>query len=300
MAKSAASPQGGGKAGGPVCISVINMKGGVGKTTVAALLGRYASLTLGLKVLAIDLDPQANLSQAFMGDARYKQFLADKSPSVVELFKGFRPPSPSKPAPAPLTLDDVVIQNTALGGRGLQLIPSRFDFADQLISALRPDEHVLANVIATSFQSADVVLIDCPPTESILTRVSYQASRYLLVPVRPEFFATIGFPLLLDSLGDFKSANRGHAIDVSGVVINNSSYHYSGNRGGPERHRSIASITSESEANGWHVFENEIPFSRGFPKIMRGDFSHSGDAVLFRRFAGEFFRHIGLRGQDDD
>ena len=299
MAKSAASPQGGGKAGGPVCISVINMKGGVGKTTVAALLGRYASLTLGLKVLAIDLDPQANLSQAFMRD-RYRQFLADKSPSVVELFKGFRPPSPSKPSPAPLTLDDVVIQNTALGGRGLQLIPSRFDFADQLISALQPDKHILANVIAAHFQSADVVLIDCPPTESILTHVSYHASRYLLVPVRPEFFATVGFPLLRDSLEDFKRANRGHAIDVSGVVINNSSYHYSGNRGGPERHRSIASITSEAEANGWHVFMNQIPFSRGFPKIMRGDFSHSGDAFLFRYFADEFFRHLGLREQDDD
>lgn len=300
MAKSAASPQGGGKAGGPVCISVINMKGGVGKTTVAALLGRYASITLGLKVLAIDLDPQANLSQAFMGADRYERFLADKSPSVVELFKGFRPPTQGKLSPTPLAPTDVVVRDTDLGGAGLQLIPSRFDFADQLISALRPDEHVLANVIAASFQSADVVLIDCPPTESILTRVSYQASRYLLVPVRPEFFATIGFPLLLDSLGDFKGANRGHAIDVSGVVINNSSYHYSGNRGGPERHRSIASITSESEANGWHVFKNQIPFSRGFPKIMRGDFSHSGDAVLFRGFAGEFFRHIGLREQDDD
>ena len=299
MAKSAASLQGGGKAG-PVCISVINMKGGVGKTTVAALLGRYASLTLGLKVLAIDLDPQANLSQAFMGDDRYKQFLADKSPSVVELFKGFRPPAQGKLSPTPLVPADVVVHDTDLGGGGLQLIPSRFDFADQLISALRPDEHVLANVVATSFQSTDVVLIDCPPTESILTRVSYQASRYLLVPVRPEFFATIGFPLLLDSLEDFKSANRGHAIDVSGVVINNSSYHYSGNRGGPERHRSIASITSEAEANGWHVFMSQIPFSRGFPKMMRGDFSHPGDAVLFGHFANEFFRHIGLREQDDD
>lgn len=51
---------------GPVCVSVINMKGGVGKTTIAALLGRYASLNLELNVLAIDLDPQANLSQALM------------------------------------------------------------------------------------------------------------------------------------------------------------------------------------------------------------------------------------------
>ena len=70
----------------PVCVSVINMKGGVGKTTVAMLLSRYAWDSLGLNVLAIDLDPQANLSQAFMGEQRYKNFIANKSPSIVELF----------------------------------------------------------------------------------------------------------------------------------------------------------------------------------------------------------------------
>ena len=46
---------------GPICLSVINMKGGVGKTTVAALLARHAARARGLDVLAIDLDPQANL-----------------------------------------------------------------------------------------------------------------------------------------------------------------------------------------------------------------------------------------------
>ena len=70
---------------GPTCVAVINMKGGVGKTTVAALLGRYASMTLGLKVLAVDLDPQANLSQAFMGGPRYSRFLNERSPSIVEI-----------------------------------------------------------------------------------------------------------------------------------------------------------------------------------------------------------------------
>lgn len=299
MAKGGTSRKKASKAVGPVCISVINMKGGVGKTTVAALLGRYASLTLGLKVLAIDLDPQANLSQAFM-PGRYRQFVADQSPSVVELFNGFRPPSRGQPSPAPLPVDEVVIRNTTLGGRGLQLIPARFDFADFLIDALRPDERILANVIATTFQDVDVVLIDCPPTESILTHVSYQASRYVLVPVRPEFFATVGFPLLQDSLRDFRSANRGHVIDVSGVVINNSSYHLSGNRGGPERLRSIAQIKSEAKANNWHVFGQQVPFSRGFPKMMRGDFSHPGDAVLFRKFAKEFFRRIGLGKRSDE
>ena len=277
----------------PICISVINMKGGVGKTTIAALLGRYASLRLGLKVLAIDLDPQANLSQAFMGD-RYRQFLQDKDPSIVEMFNGLKPPAPRTPSPTPLDVDEVLVSDTHLGGPNLQLVPSRFDFSDALIDAIKFDQTVVASLIATSFQGKDLVLIDCAPTESILTRVAYKASRHVLVPVRPEYFATIGFPLLNDSLEDFKKANRGHALDVAGVVINNSSYHYSGNNGGPERTRSIQEIGEEAKRNQWHVFKNEIPLSRGFPKIMRGDFRYPGDAVFFDDFAKEFFKHLGL------
>lgn len=283
---------------GPVCISVINLKGGVGKTTVAALLGRYASIRLRLDVLAIDLDPQANLSQALMGD-RYKRFLADRSPSIVEVFKGHGPPSDERPGPSRLNLKNVVVGDTQLGGKRLKLIPSRFDFADKLMGATHDaGEGILADVIAKGFQEKDVIIIDCAPTESILTRIAYQASRYVLVPVRPEFFATIGFPLLRDSLADFKQHNRGHRIDVIGVVINNSSYHYSGNRGGPERRRSMNEIKEEASANGWRIFETQLPFSRGFPKMMRGDFGSPGDALQFRYFAEEFFKRLGIQADE--
>ena len=280
-------------ANGPVCISVINMKGGVGKTTIAALLGRHASVRLGLRVLAIDLDPQANLSQAFMREG-YRQFLDDRSPSIVELFSGHQPPTSGSTSPNPLDVESAVVGDTVLGGPDLEIIPSRFDFSDHLIGSIRPDPRVLARLIAEEFQDKDVIIIDCAPTESIFTQAAYHASRYVLVPVRPEYFATIGFPLLNDSLEAFRRRNRGHQIDVVGVLINNSTYHYSGNRGGPERERSVGEIREEAARNGWHVFENQIPFSRGFPKMMRGDFSHPGDAVLFRYFAGEFFQRLGF------
>lgn len=276
----------------PICIAVINMKGGVGKTTVASLLGRYASMKHGLSVLAIDLDPQANLSQAFMGNG-YRKFLDDKGLSIVEIFKDFHPPSHKKAAPQSLDLGDVIVRNTRLGGKNLEVIPSRFDFSDYLIESIGANKNILANLISREFSDKDIVIIDCAPTESIFTQVAYQASRYVLVPVRPEFFATIGFPLLNDSLSMFRAKNRGNLIDVAGVVINNSAYHYSGNRGGPERSRSIQEIENESRKNGWHVFENQMPFSRGFPKIMRGDFRDQGDAPLFYNFAEEFFRKIG-------
>ena len=279
--------------GGPVCVSVINMKGGVGKTTIAALLGRHASMELGLKVLAVDLDPQANLSQAFMRTG-YKRFLNDNSPSIVEIFNGYQPPTSKMASSTPLDVESVVVGNTPLGGPNLEIIPSRFDFSDNLIGSIRPDPRVLAKLIAGKFQDKDFIILDCAPTESIFTQAAYHASRYVLVPVKPEFFATIGFPLLNDSLGTFRKENRGHRIDVIGVLINNSTYHYSGNRGGPERGRAIGEIEEEAARNEWHMFKKEIPFSRGFPKMMRGDFSHLGDAPLFYHFAREFFGKLGF------
>lgn len=271
---------------GPVCVSVINMKGGVGKTTIAALLSRYAFRPLNLDVLAIDLDPQANLSQAFMRE-RYRQFIDNQSPSIVEIFNGYQPPTSSSTSPGPLDVTSLTID---IGSHNLQVIPSRFDFSDKLVNSLKPDERILARFISDHFQDKDLIIIDCAPTESIFTRAAYHASRYILVPVRPEYFATIGFPLLNESLNTFRNHNRGHQIDVIGVVINNSAYHYSGNRGGPERERSLREIYQEAEESGWRIFENQIPFSRGFPKMMRGDFSHLGNAYDFNNFASEFFQ----------
>jgi chromosome partitioning protein len=152
---------------------------------------------------------------------------------------------------------------------------------------------VLAKFLSAEFQHKDLIIIDCAPTESVLTHAAYHASGLVLVPVKPEFFATIGFPLLRESLADFSHRNRSHTIKVAGVVINNGFYD-GGNNGGPEKLRAIQEIHAEAEQNGWHVFKNEIPFSRGFPKLMRGDNNHSGNADLFYRFADEFFGQIGL------
>ena len=178
-----------------------------------------------------------------------------------------------------------------IDGRSLQLIPSRFDFSDNLTNSIRPDPKVLAKFLATNFKDKDLILIDCSPTESILTHAAYHASRLVLVPVKPEYFATIGFPLLQESLTDFRRRNRGASIDVTGVVINNAFYD-GGNDGGPEKVRAMNEIRQEALENGWHIFKNELPHSRGFPKLMRGDNSYSGNAWRFSYFADEFLARV--------
>ena len=282
----------------PTCISVINMKGGVGKTTIAVSLARVAALRYSYRssirrVLAIDLDPQANMSQALMGEQSYRQFLINRSPSIVEVFTGYQPPTSSSSSATSLSVSSVV---RTVSPNNLKVIPSRFDFSDNLISAVRPDSRCLARLIADNFQDEALIFIDCAPTESIFTQAAYHASRYILVPVRPEFFATIGFPLLNDSLNEFRRNNRGHQIDVIGIVVNDATYR-GNNNGGPERRTAMREIREEADKNGWHIFDNQIGYSRGFPKMMRGDYSHSGNAQFeMNRFADEFFDRAELSG----
>ena len=151
----------------------------------------------------------------------------------------------------------------------------------------------MARYIADHFQEIDIIFIDCPPTESVFTRAAYHASRNVLVPVRPEYFATVGFPLLAKSLDSFRSENPSHKIEVIGIVINNRFYD-GGNDGEPEKHRAMSEIREEADKNGWYVFNEQIPHSGGFPKLMRGDREHPGNAWKFEWFAETFFIHLGL------
>ena len=280
------------RANGPVTVCVINLKGGVGKSTISALIARRGYTYRKLDVLAIDLDPQANLSQGLMrGD--YNNFLTQKRPSIVEIFNGYMPPTAVSSTPSSLTPSSGVETIAQTGERSFQLIPSRFDFSDNLLGAVRPNPRTLARFLSENFQHKDLIIIDCAPTESILTTAAYHASGNVLVPVKPEFFATIGFPLLQQSLSNFRNQNRGHHISVCGIVINNAFYD-GGNDGGPEKARAIDEVKAEAKKNSWPIYNNQIPHSRGFPKLMRGDSSYPGNARYFYEFADEFFISLGL------
>lgn len=278
----------------PVVVSVINLKGGVGKTTVVALLARYAARK-GLNVLAVDLDPQANLSQALMTEREYMQFMQKGESSIVELFNGYLPPSIDRTAPMPL---DQIIRK--VGGRdNFHLIPSRFDFSDNLISSIRVDERVLAKYIASKETERDLILIDCAPTESVLTRTAYHASRHVLVPVKTEFFSTIGFPLLRESLSQFKSDHPSHAIDVCGVLINYSETRRS--PWGPHHRDAWDDIHEKAREYEWPVMRNYMSHSRGYPKRMKDEYpSYTDNAEPeFRKIAEKFMKMMNLSHKEE-
>ena len=106
----------------------------------------------------------------------------------------------------------------------------------------------------------DLILIDCAPTESILTDAAYFASRYIVVPIKPEFMATIGMPLLARSLSEFRIENEDHEIEIAGLAFNRSSSYSTG----PEGKQSIADVSKEARRQGWHVFKSQIQYSASY------------------------------------
>ena len=92
-----------------VSVSLINMKGGVGKTTLAAQLA-HAADRRNLRTLAVDLDPQANLSQALLSPEKYVKHLRDKRPTVVQLFDQYFPPSEASSSPRPVDIKEIILE----------------------------------------------------------------------------------------------------------------------------------------------------------------------------------------------
>ncbi|MGD0679499.1 MAG: ParA family protein [Polyangiaceae bacterium] len=276
-------------------ISLINMKGGVGKTTLATQLAWYATYFLDKKVLLVDLDPQANVSQAVMNPQGYVNWLNQGKPTVVDLFEEFTPTgsasnSPKKLDPANLIFRRVKYQQD---GSLLDLVPSRLELSWSLRNPAGK-ENLLARFIAKVEADYDLVFIDCAPTDSMLTDAAYLSSRYILVPMRAEFLAAIGFPLLSRSIDAFKIRHENHAIDICGLVFND----YRENR---ESRLARADVEKNAAKFGWYIFANEVPHSDSYPRSAREGMpinqtkgTHSKTKEDFTLFADEFFLRIGV------
>lgn len=279
-----------------IVVSFVNMKGGVGKTTLATQVAHAADKS-DYKTLAVDLDPQSNLSQSLMTPEKYVRHLQKKKPTIVQIFDRYMPPSYEREAPTQLDIHDVIIKKAGYWrDSSLDLLPSRLELAHTLKNPTGKERR-LAKALSKVSGEYDLIIIDCAPTESILTDAAYFASRYVLVPVKPEFMATIGLPLLARSINDFTRENDDHQLDICGIVFNHSSSYSEG----PEGRQSVKEVITEAESRGWHVFDTHVRYSASYPKSAReGAPLHRTSNVRdevpaeFKRFQEELFSAIGL------
>lgn len=193
-------------------VTVMNMKGGVGKTTVAmhiaGAMGRYrhSGLEAVKRVLMIDYDPQFNLSQAYLPSKTYFDLEKQRKTTLSVLMDDdsnldpYEIQVPGNHNPPSVKALRAELVNYGDGGC-LHLLPSTLDLMyvalGQTTQQLKPIEERFAKFIAECRQLYDLVVIDCHPAGSIFTKTSLKNSDAVLMPVVPEKFAARGIGLML-------------------------------------------------------------------------------------------------------
>ncbi len=177
--------------------SIINQKGGVGKTTTTINLGT-AMAACGANVLIIDMDPQGNLSTG-MGVEKVKRVKGVYNILIDNL-----------------SINDAVIKTEI---PNLNLIPSNEDLLGIDIELSNESDRVMRLKKALEdLNSYDYILLDCPPSLSLLTLNALVASTGALVPLQAEFYALEGLSQLLKTIEDIKNSVN-HDLMLEGVII---------------------------------------------------------------------------------
>ncbi|MGP1283152.1 MAG: AAA family ATPase [Parasphingopyxis sp.] len=270
-------------------VAMMNMKGGVGKSTLTANLGWYGAVRRDLRVLLVDLDPQFNLSQYVLGVERFEELLNANEPTIDDLFK------PRVPGKAPIQISELIQHvNDFDDGSCLHLIPARLELAFSVRLATER-AHILRDNLDDIRGDYDLIALDCSPTESILTWAAYYAADYIAVPVKPEFLSTIGLPLLIKSIDEFKKDHPSDKYpDVLGIIFNDIS--------DKAEHRKSKSFVKRIAAEfDIPIFEHELGHSDSYPAGAR-----KGQPLFWTnnardtkknelaRLAREFYQRIGL------
>ncbi len=184
-------------------ISIINQKGGVGKTTTVINLAAGLSMK-GKKILVIDLDPQGN---ATTGLGLSNTIDSDKT--IYNVLNGNKKISE---VIQPTTFENLnlIISNVDLSGLEVET-------ADDSRRAFKLKDE-LASILNDSIASYDYILIDCPPSLSLLTIMALVASDELVVPLQTEFFALEGLTQLMKTIERIK-LNLNTSLEIRGILL---------------------------------------------------------------------------------
>lgn len=217
-------------------IAIANQKGGVGKTTISRELSACCALR-GYRTLAIDCDPQGNLTQSWID-----QEAMDSNLSHVLILPEEKDGQPVEPLPLAHTIVTTSIE-------GLDIVPAdirlaRFEMQPEYLM------HRLKRELAAIESEYDLVFLDCPPQLGKLLSAGLYAAEYVIVPCAADAMGLQGLADLAYTVGQIKQNVNGK-LEILGAVMNQ--YKPNRNLSAEARH-----VVEQAKSLVRHVFDTNI------------------------------------------
>lgn len=203
-----------------ITISLINMKGGVGKTTLAVNLGWNLARRKKKKVVIIDLDPQFNASQYIMDYQAWNHHRKKEGTVANILLESNNKPRETKKRERKWFFKELYAVETSMKrNAGLWLIPSELRLA-KAVKNPQGVEYRLFRRMEHWESYFDYAFIDCAPGDTVLTATALMASNFILVPIRPDRFSILGYSMMQEVVENFRyDYPDPHQVQDLGVVF---------------------------------------------------------------------------------
>jgi cellulose biosynthesis protein BcsQ len=218
-----------------IVISTVNMKGGVGKTTLTVNLATCLAKNHGKRVLVLDLDSQISATLSLISPHDFAK-MRKKRRTLSYLIDQVISPNPwSK-----LEIQDLIYSNIC-NIEGLELLPGDIELYDEYLvsemlhkKALEEDEQefekiwdnferiLIKQIVDQVIDDYDFIIMDCAPGYNLLTRSGIAASNYYLLPARPEPLSLVGIQLLERRIAKLKESHQNIEplnINLLGIVF---------------------------------------------------------------------------------
>ncbi len=264
-------------------ISVINFKGGSGKTTVSVNL----STTLAYhdkRVLLIDLDSQMNATISLLRAEKWES-IKNQRKTIYYLLEDII-------SDKEVDINNYIIQNTL--NSNLDLLPSDLSLIKYTGDHLFEADLIFSNLIREISNNYDYIILDCPPSFNIFSKIAMLTSDFVIIPIMADFLSQVGLGLVFNAINKFKSEYNSK-LKVIGILINN--YRHTG--------KSNEIRESIKHQYGNLVFDTIIPSSIEFQKAVSEAkpiyfFKKSLGSVAFKNFSEELINRIKNEGFEDE
>ncbi len=265
-------------------ISIINFKGGVGKTTIALNIGAGLAKNHSQRILLIDTDPQTNLTFSLLPFNRWKKQVEENG-SIKNLFEAFMERNLSYTVKSSIIKKPVIVNDDERISH-LDLLPSHLsmllidvhlaksfvimgEFEDKYLE-MWEHRSIMRNGLQEIMDDYDLIIIDCPPNFNIVTQNAIFSSDCYIIPAIPDYLSVLGMKVIdglvkeIDYIGKNispKLKRKYKETDILGIVFNRVKL---GSKGPVHLHSSKMAQIEEMYPN--KVFKNYITDSIAIPE----------------------------------